>query len=61
MKPEYGRRVLLGAVDPTNDFLQEFFPSTLQTNLFHIEADTPGIWHAVQVYRVTYVSDIRQA
>jgi len=47
MKPEYARCVLLDVVDPIRNLLEEFFPSTLQTKLLHVEAGTPSIRHAV--------------
>ena len=60
MKPEYATCVVLDVVDPINDLLEEFFPSALQTTLGLLEASTPSIRHAVQVYRVTRISDLRQ-
>ena len=60
MKPEYPRGVLFNVVDPIRDLLDEFFPSTLQTKLLLVEASTPSIRHAVQVYGMTCISDIRQ-
>jgi hypothetical protein len=45
VEPQYARCVILGVVDPSSDFVQDFVTGPLQTDFPRVQPRPPNVWY----------------